>query len=68
MYELNVEGMSCNHCVSAVTKSIKEIDSNAEVAVDLPGKKVRVQSQAALEAVIDAVTDAGYSVTASAVS
>jgi copper chaperone len=63
MYELQVENMSCGHCVAAVTKAVKAVDGNARVEVDLAGKAVKVQSGAALEAVKAAIADAGYPVT-----
>lgn len=66
MYELQVEGMSCGGCVRSVTKSVQSVDSNAKVEVDLPGKKVRVDTQASLEAVKSAISEAGYPVTAGA--
>ena len=66
MYELQVEGMTCGGCVRGVTKSVQSVDSNAKVDVDLSRKKVRVDSQAALEVVRSAISDAGYPVTASA--
>ncbi|HEX8602250.1 MAG TPA: heavy-metal-associated domain-containing protein [Pseudoduganella sp.] len=64
MYELQVENMSCGHCVAAVTKAVKSIDGSAQVDVDLAGKGVKVQSGAALDAVKAAIADAGYPVTA----
>jgi copper ion binding protein len=68
MYELQVEGMSCNHCVSKVTRSVKKIDESAKVDVDLGAKKVRVESTADLEDVSAAIADAGYPVKASNVA
>ena len=68
MYELQVEGMSCNHCISSVTRSIKTIDETATVEIDLATSKVRVESQADLDAVSAAITDAGYSVKGSNVA
>lgn len=62
MYELKVEGMSCGHCVSAVTKSVLDIDSGAKVTVDLEQQKVSVDSSAPLEEIKAAVTEAGYPV------
>jgi len=66
MYELQVEGMSCDGCVRSVTKSVQSLDGNAKVDVDLVSKKVRVESQASLDAVKAAISDAGYDVTAGA--
>jgi copper chaperone len=62
MYELQVEGMSCGHCVKAVTNSVKALDQDAKVDVDLGSKTVRVESGAALHAVKAAIADAGYTV------
>jgi copper chaperone len=66
MYELQVEKMSCGHCVSAVTKSVQAVDAHATVDVDLAQRTVRVQSAAALEKVAAAIADAGYPVVSSA--
>lgn len=66
MYELQVEGMTCGGCVRSVTKAVQAVDSNARVDVDLPTKKVRVDTQASLDAVKAAISDAGYDVTAGA--
>lgn len=65
MYELQVEGMTCGGCVKSVTRSVQAVDSSAKVDVDLPNRRVRVDTQASLEAVKAAIDDAGYSVTAS---
>lgn len=65
MYELQVEEMSCGHCVSAVTKSVQAIDAQAKVEVDLAERKVRVQSVAELDKIAAAIVAAGYPVVAS---
>ena len=62
MYELKVEGMSCNHCVNAVTKSVQAVDPAAKVDVNLSQQTVRVDSSAAIESIAQAVDDAGYTV------
>jgi copper ion binding protein len=64
MYELQVEGMSCNHCVGAVTKSVLGADANAKVDVDLKSGLVRVESKQDIDAIKEAVADAGYEVNA----
>jgi len=64
MYELTVEGMSCNHCVGRVTKSVQAIDADAKVAIDLPTSKVSIDSQADLERIVAAIDAAGYPVLA----
>lgn len=35
MTTINIKGMSCNHCVMAVTKALKQIDGIKNVKVDL---------------------------------
>ncbi len=35
MTKIKIAGMSCNHCVMAVTKALNGIDGVANVAVDL---------------------------------
>jgi copper chaperone len=35
MATIKIKGMSCNHCVMAVTKALKEIDGIKNVSVDL---------------------------------
>ena len=62
--EFKVEGMSCQHCVSAVTSAIRERDAAAHVQVDLAAGKVSVESSASVETLKDAIDDAGYTVVA----
>lgn len=68
MYELTVEGMTCGHCVSRVTKSVQELDKDARVAIDLPTKKVKVESKADLDEIAEAIDEAGYPVSARSAS
>ncbi len=63
--ELRVEGMTCDHCVRAVTEELSSIDGVTGVDVDLrPGTAslVRVQTSGPLErtAVAAAIDEAGY--------
>jgi copper chaperone CopZ len=62
MYELHVEGMSCNHCVSTVTRSVLAVDHAAQVKVDLATNRVRVESKADIDLIKNAVDEAGYPV------
>ena len=66
MYELTVEGMSCQHCVGRVTKSVQAVDADAKVAIDLDKASVRIDSQADLDRIVAAIDGAGYPVTARA--
>lgn len=60
MYELNIEDMTCGHCVSRVTQAIESVDSAAKVEVDLPRKYVRIDSGYRLSDLTDAMAEAGY--------
>jgi copper chaperone len=62
MAEFKVEGMSCQHCVAAVTRSIHEIDSAAQVQVDLEQGSVVVASTKGIDALKEAIDEAGYTV------
>jgi len=62
--ELHVEGMSCQHCVAAVTNAIREHDATARVQVDLPTGQVVVESAQSVDALKAAINEAGYTVTA----
>ena len=64
MIELNVVGMTCNHCVHAVTQAVKSVDPGAEVRVDLEGGKVRVEGKGSAEALSRAIDEAGYKASA----
>lgn len=60
MYDLNVKDMSCGHCVGVVTDTIKSLDPAAKVEVNLADKRVRVATHCSLQALGDALADAGY--------
>ena len=66
MYELTVEDMTCKHCVGRVTKAVQGIDPAATVNIDLPTKKVRIDSSADLDRIAGAIDGAGYPVSARA--
>lgn len=62
MNRFNVEGMSCNHCVQAVTRAVQALDAAASVRVDLASAQVDIDSSASREALAKAIEDAGYTV------
>lgn len=62
--ELPVKGMSCGHCVRAVTAAVQQQDPQAQVQVDLQAGKVSVTSRLAREAVAQAIREEGYEVPA----
>ncbi|MCS3514749.1 MULTISPECIES: heavy-metal-associated domain-containing protein [Pseudomonas] len=60
MQVFSVEGMTCGHCVRAVTQAVQNQDPTAEVKVDLAAKQVSVQSQLSREAIIGLIKEEGY--------
>lgn len=62
MPDFQVEGMSCQHCVQAVTRAVHEVDPAAPVTVDLASGKVVVESTQSADAIRAAIDDAGYTV------
>lgn len=60
MQVFNVQGMTCGHCVRAVTNAIKGEDPAAEVQVDLAKGEVAVQSQLPAEQIVGLIVEEGY--------
>ena len=60
--EYLVTGMTCQHCVSAVTEEISAIEGVTDVQVDLATGRVSVTSTVALDdaTVHAAIDEAGY--------
>jgi copper chaperone len=57
---MEVDGMACEGCAAAVTRSIQGLDPGAEVDVDLEHDRIRVLTVAQAVDVAQAVTAAGY--------
>lgn len=57
---LKVDGMTCGHCVAAVTRAVQAVDAAAEVAVAPEMDRVEVRTTAAPAAITEAVAEAGY--------
>lgn len=59
----NVEGMSCDHCVHAITGEVTKVDGVSAVNVDLTAKTVTVSGdEFGDDAVRAAIDEAGYTV------
>ncbi|CDZ23983.1 hypothetical protein CCDG5_0857 [[Clostridium] cellulosi] len=62
---LNVNGMSCSHCVNAVKTAVGGLDGVDNVVVDLEGKTVTVEFDAeklTVDDIKNAIEDQGYDV------
>lgn len=60
MQVFNVQGMTCGHCVRAVTQAVVDQDPGATVEVDLAAGEVTVQSQLPRPQVAQLITEEGY--------
>ncbi|MFT4215732.1 MAG: heavy metal-associated domain-containing protein [Micropruina sp.] len=56
-----VEGMTCGHCVAAVTEEVKQIPGVTDAVVVLEGGKLTVVSDAPVDfdRIVEAVAEAG---------
>ena len=63
-----VTGMTCGHCVQAVTSEVSKLDGVTGVDVDLESGRVTVESEAPLDdaAFAAAIDEAGYALASSA--
>ncbi|KAF0222711.1 MAG: copZ [Erysipelotrichaceae bacterium] len=62
---LNVNGMSCAHCVHAITASVTSLKGVQDVNVDLSAKTVRIEYDAeelSIDSIKLAIVEAGYEV------
>jgi copper chaperone len=61
--KLSVPGMTCDHCKATVERTIIDLDSSADVNVNLRRKTVDVSTTAPAEAIINALGREGYPAT-----
>jgi len=59
---LKVPSMVCEACAKAVTQAVQSVDAEASISIDLDSKDVTVESTASLEAVQQAIAEAGHEV------
>jgi copper chaperone len=62
--QLKVSGMTCGHCVSAVTRAVSAVPAVEEVSVDLQRGEVSVRGTPDERAVRAAIIEEGYEVVA----
>lgn len=63
-HKLQVSGMSCQHCVKAVTLAVQARDPQATVQISLPEGRTVVTTTLTTEAVRQLIEDEGYVVQA----
>ena len=59
---LNVDGMSCNHCVDKIQRFVGECEGVEILNIDIDNKilEVEIDDEKRLVSVIEAVEDAGF--------
>ena len=59
---LKIEGMSCEHCKSAVEKALMAVPGVSDAKVDLGKKEAVISGSAKRDDLVKAVEDVDYSV------
>lgn len=60
MYQLKITDMTCGHCASVVTRTVKSLDPNAAIDINLGTHEVQISSECELNEITDALNEAGY--------
>ena len=66
--DIQVEGMTCGHCVETVTQAVNSLDGISQVSVDLDKKQVSVEfdeSRTNPDAISSKITEVGFEVISS---
>ncbi len=58
--ELNINGMTCGHCQTAVTKALRSVPGVQNAQVDLQTGRAIVEGEPDVKALLAAVTEEGY--------
>lgn len=61
--KINIEGMSCGHCVAHVKEALEELKGVSSVEVSLEGKNATIETTLDNNILISAIDEAGYDVT-----
>jgi len=64
MSTIKISGMTCQHCVKAVTEALKDIDGIENVSVNLEGGEATFDEKGSVDMAIvhEKIKDAGYEV------
>jgi copper chaperone len=60
MVKLQVSGMTCGHCVAAVTRAVEALPGVQSVSVDRESGQVVVEGSPDKAALLAAITNEGY--------
>ena len=59
---IQLEGMSCGHCVAHVKETLEALENTTDIQVDLGTQSVLVETGATDELIRQAIYEAGYTV------
>ena len=62
MIRYTIPDMTCDGCVAAVTRAVRQVDASATIAADLAAHTIDIGSVVPPEALRAAIDDAGYTV------
>ena len=57
-----VTGMTCGHCEMAVKRALRQLDPEADVAIDRAANRVQVESNRPCGELAQAIAEEGYAV------
>lgn len=60
--KIQLEGMSCGHCVAHVQEALGALENTTDIQVELGTQSVLVETGATDELIRQAIDDAGYTV------
>ena len=60
--KIQLEGMSCGHCVAHVKETLEALENTTDIQVELGTQSVLVETGATDELIRQAIDDAGYTV------
>lgn len=60
--KIQLEGMSCGHCVAHVKEVLEALENTTDIQVELGTQSVLVETGATDELIRQAIDDAGYTV------
>ena len=58
--KLRIDAMTCGGCARSVTATIKDVDPNAKVDIDVAAKLVEVESSEEQQKILDALAKDGF--------
>lgn len=60
MLAFKIESMTCNHCVSRITKAIAAYQADVKIEADLTTKTLKINSEINKEDILNVLNEAEY--------